>query len=78
MLFPRFATLLEQIHSLRFLQIQMVKVLDIEHGGLYHLKVVRSSEGLVQSVVSAGLIQPVSTILQQSIDFKKNRIHAFQ
>jgi hypothetical protein len=28
--------LLEQIHSLKFLQIQTVKVLDIEHGGLYH------------------------------------------
>jgi hypothetical protein len=48
MLFPRFATLLEQIHSLKFLQIQTVKVLDIEHGGLYHLKVVRFSVGLVQ------------------------------
>jgi hypothetical protein len=48
MLFPRFATLLEQIHSLKFLQIQTVKVLDIEHGGLYHLKVVHSSKGLVR------------------------------
>jgi hypothetical protein len=47
MLFPRFTTLLEQINSLKFLQIQMVKVLDID-GGLYHLKVVRSSEGLVR------------------------------
>jgi hypothetical protein len=48
MLFPRFATFLLQIHSLKFLQIQTVKVLDIEHGGLYHLKVVRSSEGLIR------------------------------
>jgi hypothetical protein len=48
MLFPRFTTLLEQIHSLRFLQIQTVKVLDIEHGWLYHLKVVPSSEALVR------------------------------
>jgi hypothetical protein len=48
MLSPGFATLLEQIHNLKFLQIQMVKVLDIEHGGLYHLKGVRFSLGLVQ------------------------------
>jgi hypothetical protein len=37
MLFPKFATLLEQIHILKFLGIQTVK----EHGGLYHWKVVR-------------------------------------
>jgi hypothetical protein len=36
MLVPRFAKLLERIHNLKFLQIQMVKVLDKEHGGLYH------------------------------------------
>jgi hypothetical protein len=47
MMFPRFAMLLEQIHSLKFLQIQKVKVLDIEHVGLYHLKVVHFSVGLV-------------------------------
>jgi hypothetical protein len=34
--------------------------------------------GTVSSVVSSGLVQPVSTIFQQSIDFKKNRILAFQ
>jgi len=33
--------------------------------------------GTVSRVVSSGLVQPVSTILQQSIDFKKNRIRAF-
>jgi hypothetical protein len=43
MLSPGFATLLEQIHSLKFLQIQTVKVLDLEHGELYHLKGVHFS-----------------------------------
>jgi hypothetical protein len=65
MLSPRFATLLEQIHSLKFLQIQTVKVLDIEHGGLYHLKVMHFFCGTSSSAASAGLVQPVSTILQQ-------------
>jgi hypothetical protein len=44
MLFPEFAMLLEQFHSLKFLQISTVKGLDIEHGGLYHWKVVRYFE----------------------------------
>jgi hypothetical protein len=48
MLSPRFAMLLKQIHSLKFLQIQTVKVIDIEHGGLYHLKGVHFSVGLVR------------------------------
>jgi hypothetical protein len=48
MLFPRFAMVLGLIHNLKFLQIQMEKVPGIEHGGLYHLKGVRSFEGLVQ------------------------------
>jgi hypothetical protein len=48
MLSPRFSMLLEQIQRLKFLQIQTVKVLDIEHGGLYHLKVVHFSKGLVR------------------------------
>jgi hypothetical protein len=34
--------------------------------------------GTVSSVVSSGLAQTVSTIFQQSMDFKKNRIRAFQ
>jgi hypothetical protein len=38
MLLPEFATLLELIHSLKFLQIQTVKEHDIEHGGLYRWK----------------------------------------
>jgi hypothetical protein len=42
--------ILKQIHSLRFLQIQTVKVLDIEHGGLYRWKVVRLSQGIVQEL----------------------------
>jgi hypothetical protein len=46
MLFLRFATLLERIHSLKFLRIQTVKALDIEHGGLYHWKVIRWFEQL--------------------------------
>jgi hypothetical protein len=46
MLFPKFAMLLWLIRNLKFLQIQMVKVLGIEHGGLYHLKDVHFSEGL--------------------------------
>jgi hypothetical protein len=44
MLIPEFATLLERIHSLKFLQIQTVKELDIEHGGHYRWKVVRNFE----------------------------------
>jgi hypothetical protein len=44
MLFLRFVTLLEWIYCLKFLRIQMVKALDIEHGGLYHWKVVRFSQ----------------------------------
>jgi len=48
MLFPIFAMLLGLIRNMRFLRIQMEKVPGTEHGGLYHLKGVRSSEGLVQ------------------------------
>jgi hypothetical protein len=47
MLFLRFSMLLEWIHSLRFLQIQMVKALDKEHGGLHRWKVMHFSQGLV-------------------------------
>jgi len=47
MLFLRFTMLLEQIHNLRFLRIQTVKGLGIEHGGLYHWKVESFSQGLV-------------------------------
>jgi len=36
MLFLRFAMLLERIHCLKFLRIQMVKALDIKHGEVYH------------------------------------------
>jgi hypothetical protein len=36
MLFPKIATFLEQIHSLKFLRIQTVKELDIEHGGCWY------------------------------------------
>jgi hypothetical protein len=53
-------------------------VLGIEHGGLYHWKVRRFFRGTVSGVASSGLVQLESTILQQSIDFKKNRIRAFQ
>jgi hypothetical protein len=35
MLFLRFTMLLERFYSLKFSQIQMVKELDKEHGGLY-------------------------------------------
>jgi hypothetical protein len=48
MLFPRFAMLLGLIRNLKFLRIQMAKVLGIGHGGLYHLKDERFSEGLVR------------------------------
>jgi hypothetical protein len=48
MLFPRFVMLLRLIHNLKFLRIQMEKVSGIDHGGLCHLKGVRSFEGLVQ------------------------------
>jgi len=44
MLFPKFTMLLERINSLKFLQIETVKELDIEHGGLYRWKVVRLFE----------------------------------
>jgi hypothetical protein len=42
--------LLWLIRNLKFLRIQMVKVLGIEHGGLCHWKVVHFSEGLVQAL----------------------------
>jgi hypothetical protein len=48
MLFPRFAMLLGLIRNLKFLRIQMEKVLGTEYGGLYHLKDKRLSEGLVR------------------------------
>jgi hypothetical protein len=38
--------LLWLIRSLKFWRIQMKKVLDTEHGGLYHWKAVRFSKGL--------------------------------
>jgi len=50
MLFLRLVMLLEWIHSLRFLRIQTVKALDIEHGGLYHWKVESFSQGLVREL----------------------------
>jgi len=42
--------LLEQIHSLKFLRIQKVKALEIEHGGLYCQKIVSFSQRLVDMV----------------------------
>jgi len=39
MLFLRFAMLLDWIHNLKFLRIQMAKGLEIKHGGLYRLQV---------------------------------------
>jgi hypothetical protein len=48
MLFPKFAMLHWLIRNLKFLQIQVVKVLGTEHGGLYHLKDVHFSEGLIR------------------------------
>jgi hypothetical protein len=62
MLFLRFAMLLERFHNLKFLQIHMVKELT----------------GTSSRFVSSGLVQPDSTIFQQSIDFKKKRMRAFQ
>jgi hypothetical protein len=43
--------LLWLIWNLKFLQIQMVKVLGTEHVGLCHWKVVSFSEGLVQRCI---------------------------
>jgi hypothetical protein len=50
MLFLIFAMLLKRIHSFKFLQIQKVKELDIEHGGLYCLQVMHFFEELVQEL----------------------------
>jgi hypothetical protein len=50
MLFLRFAMLLKRIHNLKFLRIQTLKALDIEHGGLYRWKVVSFSQGLVREL----------------------------
>jgi hypothetical protein len=48
MLFPKFTMLLWLIRGLKFWRIQMEKVLGTEHGGLYHLKDVHFSKGLVR------------------------------
>jgi hypothetical protein len=42
--------LLWLIRSLKFWRIQREKVLGIEHGGLYHWKVERFSEGLFREL----------------------------
>jgi len=44
--------LLELIRNSKFLQIQMLKVLGTEHGGIYHLKGVRFSKELVRGLHS--------------------------
>jgi hypothetical protein len=44
MLFLEFSMHLWQLYNLKFLRIQMVRMLDIVHGGLYHWKAERLFE----------------------------------
>jgi hypothetical protein len=48
-----------------------VKELDIVHGKLYHWQVVHLFSERSSIFVSSGLVQPVSTIFKQTMDFKK-------
>jgi hypothetical protein len=53
-------------------------LVNLDDESALSLKSRASFSGTVSGVVSARLVQPVSTIFQQSMDFKKNRIRAFQ